>query len=78
MIREGIMAEWHRERIYMPYDFNYPHDSFSKVVDAAPIFKYPNDGTLLFEVEVFRNVWGELPGSVSFHFFKPVFETRKG
>jgi hypothetical protein len=58
MTREDIVSECGRERIYMTYDFNYPHDPFQRIVEVVPIFRYRNGRMLLVEVEV-RRKFGE-------------------
>jgi hypothetical protein len=60
MTREGIVAELERERIYMTYNFNYPHESLQRIVEVVPIFRYQNGMMLSIEVDVYKKIWENL------------------
>jgi hypothetical protein len=65
------MSEWGQEKVYISVDFNYPHDSFSKIVHIVPVFKYPNGDVLMIEKTVFRKIWGEPPVLIFLHVYEP-------
>jgi hypothetical protein len=72
--RDGIMSECGQENVYISVDFNYPHDSFFKIIHVVPVFKYPNGDVLMIEKTMFRKLWGEPPVLIFLHVYEPQYE----
>jgi hypothetical protein len=65
-----------KENVYTSCDFNYPHSSLTKTIEAITIFKYSNGRILLVEKEVFMLVWEEHPVSIIPHDLRHQFEVN--